>query len=419
MAPFKISIEAKKQIWDTHSQAEGDFAIFLSKCYFHAIEACVSVSKCENMDEFEHFVLKAVVLLDVAGIEEINSLLHIGRQVIKRIVVKLVADELLVEVDDGVIEITKLGRKVVETKVMMKLEKKRHIFHFLDGSNAFLQINNNHRFLIDLQANETPVEWRFDVDSLRRCINQTDGWKKQQQFPTEIFDLITSHGQDLMTDIDVESTLIVDKAQVANCAILVKYTESKPSGLFAYPISLNGRLLGADWLFSLKGEDEILSAFPCITNVPDSEESKVAFMLSGRRYFLKDFDDISVESQKTCTAIKVRNDSDVNWAKFYWQNFQGNVFFDIELGKTIKMNKLMIIGKSDKLRMVKHLYTLNKSCVADDHLKDLATYRSWLSEQVHLADEPIRDLTSLAWDIDNYRLAYDLAELEDIEDAKI
>jgi hypothetical protein len=190
MIPHEPTNEAKEKLWARLSQNEFDFVIFLTRCHIHAIEACVSVSRRESIDEVEYFVLKSIDILGGADIEKVNSLLHIGRQNIHQIILKLNKDELLSTTTDDFFEVTFLGRKVLEEDVMIKLEKRRQIFHFIDGSNEFLRIKEHSRFLTDLRPHETAAGWNFDVESLQKCISETNDWKQQRQFPADINELI-------------------------------------------------------------------------------------------------------------------------------------------------------------------------------------------------------------------------------------
>jgi hypothetical protein len=423
MKPLELTSEAKEKLWSELAQSDCDFVIFRTTCYLHTIEACVDVIVRESMDEFEHFVLKAIDILDCADIEKINGLLHIGRQIIQQITAKFNKAALLSVNADGVFEITDLGEKVLDAGEMIKLERKRHIFHFIDGSNEFLRIRNSgDRYLTDLASHETPTDWMFDVESLQKCISETDDWKKQWQFPMNIHELIIPSEEISVPDALIsESALIVDKAQAIHCAILVKFSNDQPFELLAYPISSEGRLLGRNKneLFSLTDENSILRVFPYINDIPDNQASLAAFLSLGKKYNLSGIDSITVRSQRTHTITEVSNDSDISWAKLYWQNIKGNVFCDIISATATRMNKLVIESEKEGLQTVNLLFELNKSYLSENNLKDISTYKIWLSEKKHLTDEPIRNVASLAWEFGMYRLAYKLSELEDMIDANI
>lgn len=420
MIPLEPTNEAKEKIWARLSQKECDFIIFLTRCYIHAIEACVSVSRRESIDELEYFVLKSIDILGCADIERVNSLLHIGRQIIRQIIVKLNKDKLLSTTTDIFFEVTALGRKVLEEGVMIKLEKIRQIFHFIDGGNEFLRIKEHSRFLTDLGPHETAAGWNFNLESLQKCLNETDNWKKQRQFSTDIHELIMPCVENAaVEDIAKENAVIIDKAQSVNCAILVKFNNNEPFELFAYPISFKGHLLATDHLFSLKGKGTILKVFPQINEMADDERAYASFQLLGQKHMLSSIDNVVVRNQKTHTIIEVSNDDDISWTRFYWLNMQGKVFVDIVSKAMTKMNKLLIESKSNNQQTINHLFELNKSYLSEDSLKDMSTYKAWLSENKYLTDEPIWNLASLAWGLGNYRLAYNIAELEDMIDAEV
>jgi predicted transcriptional regulator len=421
LIPFKPTIEAREKIWAKLSRCDGEFVIFLIRCHVHTVEACVAVKRQEHMDEFEYFVLKAISILGCADIGKINDLLHTGRQIIQQITAKLSKNDLLSAHTDGSVEITALGKTVLDKGEMIRLEKKRHIFHFIDGNNEFVRINNQgNKFLVDLSPHETAANWNFDMESLQKCINETDDWKQQRQFPANIHELIRPRLENTVSEESgAENTIIVDKAQLINCAILVKFSNNKPSELLAYPISPTGHLLAMDNLFSLTGEESILKVFPNINEIPDNEQLLTALKTIGQKHTLGNIGNITVTGHKTHTTIETNNDNDINWARFYWQNIQGNIFCDIASASTIRMNKLHVESKSSSQRAINLLFELNKSYLSENNLKDISAYKVWLLKKPHLTDEPIRRLASLAWEFGNYRLAYNLAELEDIADAAI
>jgi len=76
-------------------------------------------------------------------------------------------------------------------------------------------------------------------------------------------------------------------------------------------------------------------------------------------------------------------------------------------------------SKGNLQKSIGLLFELNKSYLSENILSDISTYKAWLSKKAHLTDEPIQKLASLAWDFGYFKLAYNLAELEDITDATI
>ena len=421
LIPFEPTAEAQEKVWAKLSQYDCEFIIFLTRCYLHTVEACVAVSTQEQMDEFEFFVLKAMNILGCADIGKINGLLHIGRQIIQQITIKLSKSKLLSERTDGNFELTSLGKTVLDTGEMLKMEKKRHIFHFIDGSNEFVRINNStKKFLIELSPNETPENWSFDIETLQKCINETNDWKQQRQFLTDIKELIRQGLENSTSEeTDTEKSIIIDKAQLMNCAILIKFNNNKPFELLAYPVSPKGHLLAPDNSFSISDEESILKVFPTLDKIPNKEQVHAAFILLGQKHMLSNIENVTIDSHKTYTTIKINNDDDIQWARFYWQNIQGSIFCQISSENITRMNKLHIESKGNLQKSIGLLFELNKSYLSENILSDISTYKAWLSKKAHLTDEPIQKLASLAWDFGYFKLAYNLAELEDITDATI
>lgn len=418
MKPLELTYEAKQRIWTKLSQQDCDYLIFLTTCNLHAVEACVAVTERETIDEFEYFILKALGLLGTPNVEELNSLLHIGRQVILQITVKMKKEGLLWIADNGNFAMTDLGKKSLESGLLVKLQTKRRIFYFIDQSNEFVRIDDrSNDFLVDLEPNDITSDWKFNTKALQACIGQSDDWKKHRQFPLDIHELIMPSSKKKYDGLSKPQTLIIDKAQSVKCAILVKFENDMPSELFAYPISRRGYLLDTDSIFSLMGADTIIETFPFVMDSPEEKQLYTAFKDLEERHSLGNIDNISLQTHRNHIKLKINNDISINWTKFYWKHAQGNIFCDTTSTIMTRLNKLTI--ESNHLQAVKLLHEISESCLLENNLRDILAYDRELSTKGISSKVTIRNLASLAWDLDNYRLAYSLAELEDMADANL
>ena len=345
-------------------------------------------------------------------------LLYHGRKTIKQVIVKLCKDRLLSETQEGILEITSSGKDASETGEMMKLKTQRCLFHFIDGSNEFLRIKDpENKFLMDLKPYQTGMDWSFDIACLEKRIAETNEWKKQRQFPTEIQELIKPQPSDETTeDSNIENTLIVDKAQSANCAILVKFDNGQPFELAAYPLSDKGYLLTQDGLFFLKGRESIIKAFPNLVELPDKKQVTESLSMLVKEFTLDTINKKTLKIENTHIIIKPVESIDINWSRFYWQNLQQSLFCCTNSKNATYLRKVVIESQDGEFDLLNLLFEINN--LPENNPKDLSTYRTWLQNN-NLSDESIRKLASLAWELENYNLAYTLAELEDMTDANI
>jgi hypothetical protein len=401
------------------SENEDAFLLFFTQLHFHTIEACVSVNRHEPINELELFILEAVELLAEPEIETINGLLHIGRKTIKQVVEKLSKDRLLLETTAGLLKITDTGKDSLQTGELIKSKEERCLFHFLNDNHEFLRINDpRNRFLADLKPHQTDSDWVFDTAYLDSCITQPDEWKKQRQFPIEIQNVINPFSNESPETVSPEQALIVDKAQFANCAVLVKFDEGQPFELSAYPLSSQGHLLSQDMLFSLKGRDSITQVFPDILEPPDQEQISQNLSTLFEELALGEINPKSVKAEPTHISIETDERIDFNWIKFYWKNLKHTIFCDSTSEKAMYLRQITIENKHGLFDAVNLLFHINKSFRSDSILNNISAYRTWLKDN-HLSEKPIRELASMAWQLDNYSLAYTLAELEDMADANV
>jgi len=442
MKPLEIEAKAAVHLADQLSLSQTDSTISLVRCYFHAVEACVAVKRLEKIDEFHIFVLKATQLLQEPDVEQLNGLLHIGRQIIQQAVLKLVTGGLLSEEKDGCFQITSAGISAISTGQVETTEYKRRLFHFIHNSNEFLQIRDlRGRNLYDLERCETPDNWNFNPQLLEKCITKSDQWKKDRGFPTDVVQVVTkkptksevssaaevnNDGQQVNNDIteliSEERLLVIDKAQGANCAIVIKFEKDEPAELTAYPISPKGFLqrTEGDCLFSLNGNETILQVFPAVAAVPSSQQLKQAWQTLVETYELADADNAILRTERSCIIVNIDEKLVMKWLNFCWEVIKGQVFCNIRFTQMTRLYKVSI-KTTDKnagelISQITLLYRLNKENQRETILANTENYRNWLSANGFSIEAEIYQLACLAWRLGEFRFAYTLAELEDMAD---
>lgn len=413
MIAIELENDKTQKIWSSFSGCRNDFTICLSKLYFHTIEACVNVNRYESIDELELFVLEAVTLLEEPDTENINSLLHIGRKTIKPVIKKLRKSGLLSQNSNEMLKLTTAGKNTLKTGEMITLKTERCVFNFLDGSNEFLKINDpKNKFLTDLKPYETGTKWNFDIKHLEKCIKQTDQWKKQRQFPTEIQELIKPDKKTL-SDINL---IVVDKARYINCAILITFEDDKPLELSAFSLSKNGRSISQEAVFTVKGESQIHEIFPDVKKISNKKQTKASLSTLFEQFDLNTVKQENIQIQDSHITITPSDIIDTNWSKFYWQNLQQNLYCNTVSEKTSHLRKVNIQSQNGELKTVDLLFKIN--ALPENFLTDIATYKNWLKEN-DLEYIEIQELSCLAWQLGKYSLSYNLSQLEDMIDADV
>lgn len=446
MRPIALPSEAKKHLWRQLAGPDNKIVLYLAECYFHAVEAYVAVERTEQMGELEFFVLKAARLFTQPDLHDLNSVLHVGTQVLRQIVNQFVRDGLLSEESDGRFRMTPQGRVAAESGRVVKLERTRVLFHFTYDSNEYVRVRDaTVRKLRDMRRHETPGDWHFEASSIAQCIGQSEEWKRIRGFPSGIVRLLTAEDDksaneqlsleadgnrqvDLGRGQDTESTeqfLIVNKAQVAHCAMAVTFSGSVPTGLKAYilPVSEQHTRGHDGLLFSLEGPESVLQAFPAVAASPSRQQINDAWQSLGELHGLQGMDRAVARLEEGRMAIGVTNKQVLGWLALCWNTTKGEVFCDMTLAEANRLCGIALHGKNPtSSRRLQEMQLLFKLAGADDSEfipRDAANRGQWLSERDFLVDLDIYALASLAWELGEFKLAYRVAELEDMADARV
>jgi len=445
MKPFKPTMQAREHLLRELIQGDKDLMICFAECHFHTVEACVAIKKLKKIDELELFLLQAVNRLKQPTAESMNNLLHIGSQIIRQIATSLVGSGLLQENTDGYYQVTKQGFDALQSKEMVTYQQERCHFHFVNGNNEFLRIRDSRKiYLRDLAPKETGDNWSFNIETLKRCINESDQWKRERGFSGDVVRLITEQDTDSKKQIAIdtdntveentlsackltkkENTLIVDKAVGANCAIIVKFQDDRFIELKAYPFLSKGFLHSGDQnvLFSLNGTDSILKVFPGMDIVPSSQQIDLAWQSIGQDYNLRNLSRTSIKADKTSMTVTLNSELISEWLRFCWQAIKGEIFCCIELEDMTRLNYVSLEAAdkeaNEQLQALKLLHLLKSANRVENILCDVSIYRQWLSAGDFPIDPDIYELASLAWKMGEFGLAYRLAELKDIADAEL
>jgi hypothetical protein len=441
MKLFDPTMQVIEHIWRQFAPKGNNLMICMAECHFHTIEACVSIKRSQKIGDLEFFLLKAINISKDKTPVGLNNLLHLGSQIIRQIAVAPIANGLIQENADDSFEITELGFDAIQSGKISVYHHRRCHFHFISGSKEFVRINDpRKKYLRDLTPKQTGANWNFDPDILRGCIGGTDSWKIERGFPMDVAELVTSQDKDLQSraatddNSDVKEndrlaqkaeTLIVDKAQGTGCTLVIKFLGDNPCELRAYPFISKSFLESGEEnvLFSLSGAESILKVLPDIDIVPSKEQLGLAWRELGEDYGLENISRATIKAGKTSMVVTLDSALTAEWLRFCWQVVKGEVFCCIDFENMIRLNKISLKAadeEADKqLDAINLLYEIKQTQQTENVLRDVSGFQQWLSSMELSSDPDIYELASLAWRTGEFGLAYRLAELEDMADAKV
>jgi hypothetical protein len=183
----------------------------------HHVEALVVAERGPPLDPFAAFALRALALSPSAAPAELESRLHLGRQVVGRMLGDLASYGLAEADAAGRWRPTAEGRSLVEGGEPRRTIYERRAFHFRDApSGQFVPIDG-----ADGSAVAPPPGWSFDPAALRRCIDQAADWKRGRHFPAEVRTLLTQDAPELAGEPPAWRRVVLDRAEHMVLALAV------------------------------------------------------------------------------------------------------------------------------------------------------------------------------------------------------
>jgi len=442
MRSLQIDVGTQRELWRQLAQGSGNKVICLAECYFHTVEAPVEVRVVEQLDEFEAFLLRAVTFLQHASVQQVDGLMHVGRHTIRQATIPLVENGLLAEDVGQSLQITAKGTAAIESGLTSRTDCRRTLFHFIHPTNQYIRIHDVRRVTLhDLKRHETPADWHWDATILKQCISSTAEWKREREFPIDVLRLITQEdldaNQQLCNNVDnsgtddsnrptelhlLEKYAILDTAQAGQCVMVIGFDGVRPMELHAYLLAQigSGRRTTPKAMFSTRGSDTIKQILPGLTELQVPERLREAWLAAAAYHGLEGPDRATIHMDEIRIVIGLDDSLTMEWLSFCWQVIKGEHFVCIDLPAMNCLCMLVIeatdqVSKSrlDALGLLHQLvtvYAVQRSFTSTPML-DAA-----LSESGHSGQVDMRDLSSLAWQLGEYRLAYNLAELEDMMD---
>lgn len=443
MRALKFDAETHYDLWDRLTRGTPNTIVCLVECYFHAVEAPVEVQILQTLGEFEVFLLRAVQLLRHPSLRELDGLLHLGRQALRQATAALVENGLLAEDTSNSLEITARGTAAITSGVATRHERRRLLFHFIHPSNEYVRIHDLRRpTLFDLGRQDTPRGWHWDTTSLLQPMGLPEEWKREREFPLDVVRLITKG--DLGTDdtppdtLDgtnedshagtmgahqLETFLIVDRAQAGQCAVMVGFEGDSPLELHAYSLTqlrAAGHVMRRP-LFSVRGTKSIMRVLPSLEELNAPDRLQEAWQDVARYCGLEDPDRATVRMDEMQVRIGLDGLLATEWLPFCWQTVTGELHICVDLPGMSCLCALAVEPTDElsrsRLRTLRVLHCVSAMHAANPSFIDSPTLTAGLTEAGYADHIDLRELASLAWQLAEFRLAYSLAELEDMIDA--
>jgi hypothetical protein len=205
----------------------------------HHVEALLVADRGPPLDPFAAFTLRALALSPSATPPELEGRLHLGRQVVGRILEELASDGLAESDDAGHWHVTGAGRALAGGGESRQTVYERRALHFRDGPpGEFVPIDE-----ADCSAVAPPAGWSFDPAALRRCIGQPPDWKRRRGFPIEVRALLTPDEPEEPGEPPAWRRVVLDRAEHTVLALAVVQGDGEE--LRGFAVEPRGWLLGA------------------------------------------------------------------------------------------------------------------------------------------------------------------------------
>jgi hypothetical protein len=435
-----LSSAAIRDLWSNLGGDAHDCVIVVGECLFHTVEALVAVEQAEGVDPMAFFVMRAFEFADPVDANHLNEVLHLGRQVTRQLLSGLVANGLVTE-SMSTYCLTDQGRSTLNTGRVVRRALRRRIFHFLHPGLCYVAIHDpKGNRLSDLSPSRVPGPWEFDPTTLREAIARPAEWKQQHRFPQDVADVITdpvvldaAEGTALRASDAAGTTqapavpqhVIVDKAQVIACALVVRVNGSNATELVGYPVSAHGSMLRGknQPLFSLHESGQIHQAFAALWSPPTAEEVTESWLALAAQNMLPGAEQAGVRFEEGRLVILLTADLLDRWGAFAALALQNHLRWQIPVGPLHKVCPVDVRGAdapaTAQLQALRAVLRLEQDPRRADIVRGVETLRDWLAAQELSSCPSPRALAELAFRFARYRLAYEIAEMEDMSDAAV
>lgn len=439
-----LSLDATRRLYSTLlGQAEGCTAA-LGECFFHTVEALVVVEEAEGIDPMSLFVLRSLEFAHPADVEHLDGILHIGRQVMRQMLNGMVTNGLVATESGSKYRLTESGRNTLQTGQVVRRIPSRRVFHFLHPAMNYVAVHDpKGKLLRDVSPSRAPAPWEFSPDVLRHAIAQSAEWKQRHGFPSNVADVLTEplssettkpfNPEEGVAAAPADPSqghatplqhLVVDKAHVATCLLVVRHGDADDFALTGHPVSVHGDLVQVKQpFFSLHDPVEVSQVFPALMRPPTPQEVADGWLALAARLMLPEAEQAEVRLENNVLVTAILMDPIGPWMKFVALAMQGQFYWQIPQSPLLKLCKVAVEGAdsatNSRLQVLRSVLILEQDSRRGEIVRSEDSLRDWLATQDVPHELSSRDLANAAFRFGRYRLAYEVSELGDMSDVAV
>lgn len=251
----------------------------------HRVEALVRVEQPCRLDPLRSLILRALALpgsgADVPPREQLEGRLHLGRQVLGRLLHGMASEDLIqADAARGWV-LTARGQRGLEQGEYLRSRQERRVFHFLQGEPigrglSFLGLSNP-----PTAPWPAGADWEFDVGVLEACLGRPREWKDERGFPLDVQEVLSidKGGAGPRNRGSLRAAwqrVILDRPERLAAALVLVPSPAGQEQLAAFAVQQDGWLLQAEQpLFALSADWR--SVFPHLATEPAPDQWRQAW----------------------------------------------------------------------------------------------------------------------------------------------
>lgn len=261
--------------------------LWFGHLFLHRVEALVSLTRAQRLDALNHLILKALPLVDLrprseatappVSLETLDSRLHLGRQVLQRVLVALRTEGLTQSDAAGEWQLTERGQRALEQGTYPRTIQERRNFFFVERGRShqphFLNLKTSAS--VPWPASE---DWVFDANLLQTCIAQPPEWKQRHGFSLEVEALVPAEPASVSHNaLETWQRVILDRPERLVAVLVLTALEEGGERLVGLVVRQDGWALQAEPVFSLNADWR--EVFPELDREPTLEEWRQAWRM--------------------------------------------------------------------------------------------------------------------------------------------
>jgi hypothetical protein len=159
-------------------------ALWVGHLLLHRVEALVRRTLAVRTDPLQALVLRALAVTPGQSLQELQTRLHLDRQLLERLL-RALESAGLARLESGWLP-TEPGRRALDQGTQEHPMRERRVFYFVEDERP-----EGHPHFLPLADPPTlpwaaPSEWRFDVNLLSACLARPLEWKQRFGFPLDV-----------------------------------------------------------------------------------------------------------------------------------------------------------------------------------------------------------------------------------------